>query len=785
MKHLFLVEMTVAALDTGAETVERFANGNGFTTSPADTPANTYYAPKVKQPAVLKRQLFGRNTTDGGTKIELGHLILHNPDGELDYLLDRAVDGREVRVLWGEHGDAYGDLEELLVATMEQVDAGDDVLTVRIRDRQTELDVPLQATKYAGDNVAPDGLEGTTELEGKPKPVCYGVVKNVPAVLVNGPKQVYQVNNGAVTSIDTVRDRGVKLGLSDFETVHSSGIWSRSVAAGPDRFVAVGDNYRIFYSLDGETWVDSSPGITGNSFWSVAYGGGLFVAAGEDGNLYTSPDGITWTARVSQFGTTRIWETAYGADGWMAVGAAGKISISTDGLTWTARTSLGGAVINNGVVYGNGMWVLCEDTGKAYTSTDFGVSWTARHAATGSGLKAVAWSGVLFVTVGVGGRVDTSVDGIVWETRTTGFTADLWFVRHVAGRFMAGGSTDFGTSVDGVRWYRQDNPFGAFAAEDGTAAQEKVVLVGGSSHIKAGLGAPAVTYATEADLLDDTQQPASGSFGVYLAGGLFRLGSTPDGEITADVTQADDTPAEMFEALLERAGMTSADWSAADVAALPTPTLGFWTGEETTIAAVLDRLAASIGRGGYWSVDHTGIFRIGELPELDVAVPVRSFVQNDVLKIARITTQDDSKGLPIHRSIVRFGRYYTVQTSDVAGSVPASVRAELAKEWREATAYDADVLALHPLSVQSRVETLLAERADARSAADDRLALRGTKRDPYELLVELNAENAAIDFGDVVTATHARYNLDAGKDFIVMGIAPNGEESSILLTVWG
>jgi hypothetical protein len=41
--------------------------------------------------------------------------------------------------------------------------------------------------------------------------VCYGVVKNVPAPCVNTSKLIYQVNDGAVDSIDAVYDRGVPL----------------------------------------------------------------------------------------------------------------------------------------------------------------------------------------------------------------------------------------------------------------------------------------------------------------------------------------------------------------------------------------------------------------------------------------------------------------------------------------------------------------------------------------------------------------------------------------------
>ena len=46
------------------------------------------------------------------------------------------------------------------------------------------------------------------------------------------------------------------------------------------------------------------------------------------------------------------------------------------------------------------------------------------------------------------------------------------------------------------------------------------------------------TYASEADVLDDGQEPSAGMYKVYLAGGLFRLGSSPAGTVTAEMVKA-------------------------------------------------------------------------------------------------------------------------------------------------------------------------------------------------------------------------------------------------------
>jgi hypothetical protein len=48
-------------------------------------------------------------------------------------------------------------------------------LTISLRDRQAELNAPLQTVTYAGNNVLPSGLEGVaTDIKGKEKPRLYG-----------------------------------------------------------------------------------------------------------------------------------------------------------------------------------------------------------------------------------------------------------------------------------------------------------------------------------------------------------------------------------------------------------------------------------------------------------------------------------------------------------------------------------------------------------------------------------------------------------------------------------
>lgn len=83
-------------------------------------------------------------------------------------------------------------------------------LTFGLSDPRAELDTPLQVVKYGGTNVAPNGVDGVADLKGKPRPVLYGVASNIPGVLVNFPKLIWELTDKLATVL-CVRDGGVWL----------------------------------------------------------------------------------------------------------------------------------------------------------------------------------------------------------------------------------------------------------------------------------------------------------------------------------------------------------------------------------------------------------------------------------------------------------------------------------------------------------------------------------------------------------------------------------------------
>ena len=804
MSDVYVAEITAYDPSVPGVITLRYSN-TGFTTGGSDTPAHTHFAERIINAATLQRFMFADGTTRGRTRTTYGDLVLANGDGELDALKDYGFDGRDVIIRRGSEGAAYpSGFTKVLTATMEQAELTRSELTIRIRDKQEELNKPLQATKYDGDNVLPAGLEGVaSDLKGKPKPLCYGVVKNISPPCVNTSKLIYQVNDGAVDSVDAVYDRGVPLGIpgnpsfTEVTTTIDTTWTLTSAAFGDAVFLITGGAGTLATSEDfGATWKQRVSSFGTDTIRASAYGAAVYVAGGGAGKLASSPDGVVWTQRTSTFGSDIVQGIAWGeADSlFVAVGGA-QVATSPDGTTWTSRTSsFAGGDIIVGVAHGGGLFVAVGGTDKAAYSSD-GVTWTqASTGLTGMDFSegGVAYGAGVFVAGG-SSTVAVSADGDTWAQHTSGLTGfgALGAISFGGGLFVAVSVTGkIATSEDGETWTQlASSPFdGAFAL--GVAYGDGHWVACGQLARVATASATGRFYASEADLLDDTLEPAPGAVGVYLAGGLIRLGSSPDGQVTADVTEGDTasdrTTGQIWARVLTEAGVDSGEYSASDVDALDSlndAEIGIWIDEETTVTEVLDEIAGTVG--AWWGADKDGVFRIG-LFDGPTGVSQITFTANDMVEpLERVPVSDEGRGIPVWRYKLRYGKNYTVQTSDIAAAVTDARRAFLAKEWREVVASDATVQTAHILAPEIVADSLFAEETDAQTEATRQLTLRKVHRDMYEFATPLDDDTDELDIGDVVTIEHSRFDLVSGGDFVIIGVEPDAMARLVRFRVWG
>ncbi|MAW08333.1 MAG: hypothetical protein CME61_08675 [Halobacteriovoraceae bacterium] len=168
-----------------------------------------YYAVRLVQPAIFNLVAFtGELLPSIGGEASVGSVELLNTDGELDALADYAVDGRSMTLRYIDGGVA----SQVLAATVERMSFSERRVTLSLRNPLAMLEQPLPGNRYAGDNILPDGVEGTADdIGGTRKPLVFGEVSNASPVLVNTAKLIYQVHDGADITVTEVRDRGVAL----------------------------------------------------------------------------------------------------------------------------------------------------------------------------------------------------------------------------------------------------------------------------------------------------------------------------------------------------------------------------------------------------------------------------------------------------------------------------------------------------------------------------------------------------------------------------------------------
>lgn len=209
--NIHLIEVDAYNPDTASVETLRFCSHRGFCTKPTETPANTMYLPRVKQPGLTRWDIYSKGKTGGASTMAHGEIVLVNIDGGLDDLIDYGFDGRTLIHRTGpEKGGSYPtDYPVQETYTVEQLRVSWEDVSLIVRDKQYVFDRPLQTSTYAGTNTLPYGLEGTeNDLKGKRKPLIYGYVDNILLPCVNTSKLIYQINDGSF-DLAYLSDRGL------------------------------------------------------------------------------------------------------------------------------------------------------------------------------------------------------------------------------------------------------------------------------------------------------------------------------------------------------------------------------------------------------------------------------------------------------------------------------------------------------------------------------------------------------------------------------------------------
>lgn len=258
---MYLVEVT-AAIDASGNTQKFYLSDSTFITESTDTPANTAFDPILLSQGSLGRHVYSDGRTGGNTKLEIGEVVITNIDGQLDAWADYSLDGREIKIYKGNGGAYPDDFISVFTGTMDGIELTFDKAIIRIKDKSYLFDVPVSSNSYLGNNSLPNGLEGVaTDIKGQNKPVCYGKVYNVSPILVNTSRLIYQVNDGAIYSVDKVYDRRSELTKGTNYTSQSD-METNAPASGYFRVWPAGGYFRINSVPSGQLTADVVQGNT-------------------------------------------------------------------------------------------------------------------------------------------------------------------------------------------------------------------------------------------------------------------------------------------------------------------------------------------------------------------------------------------------------------------------------------------------------------------------------------------------------------------------------------------
>lgn len=182
-----------------------YLSDRGYVSGPGDTPASTAYVDAVRQIPEYARAIDQRSLGGRGT-LSLGALLLDNPDGAFDALLDLACDGSELRCYLGDRTWSRADFRHVFTAMIERIDAPDtNTLQVALKDALGLLDAAI-ATEYIG---------GTGPNKERAKPVVLGYCHQVECLLEDPATLKYRYGvQGAVVD-GSVRDSGLAVAYTD------------------------------------------------------------------------------------------------------------------------------------------------------------------------------------------------------------------------------------------------------------------------------------------------------------------------------------------------------------------------------------------------------------------------------------------------------------------------------------------------------------------------------------------------------------------------------------------
>lgn len=224
----------------GAATVTVRVSNRDYVTLPTDTPASTFFdgflvAFQIDRHLVSSGQIRSAQSQSFQATVRIANPT--RDDGgagrKLDAWLAYAWQGARWTLDALTAGDAFAAATRVFSGTVERPDEDSGDLLLTLHDRGAELAKDIQTNKYGGTG----GFDGDASLAGKFKPLGFGLVRRVPGVFVDPALLWYDLNDGAISAILEVTDKGIAL-TADVSNPPASGKYYADLANGRVRLGA-------------------------------------------------------------------------------------------------------------------------------------------------------------------------------------------------------------------------------------------------------------------------------------------------------------------------------------------------------------------------------------------------------------------------------------------------------------------------------------------------------------------------------------------------------------------
>lgn len=209
----------IILIEVGTSGGTRYFATEAYTSGSSDTPPNQFYDNRVKSAGSIEQHLFGSGdgSSDGGSSVGLGNVTLLNGTpyggtGTIDDLLSVALTSIKIKSIV-DSSKSLSSATTWFVGTIESLTSTKALsqFDLVLHDRLSDLNQPLLLATYAGTTTSTGlGIEGNVGLTGQVKQKIWGTKNNAPCINVNEFDLLYQVNDGAVSSI-VVKDGGIAL----------------------------------------------------------------------------------------------------------------------------------------------------------------------------------------------------------------------------------------------------------------------------------------------------------------------------------------------------------------------------------------------------------------------------------------------------------------------------------------------------------------------------------------------------------------------------------------------